>query len=290
MKKYFRAAFLYPWNLLFFIGGAALAVMSPWPDAAVPLAVGLEFAYLTGMTAIPRFRKAVDAKEAAKLRGDSGLGNIGAVTPDVQLQRLVASLPSDSLRRFLLLRQRCTEMKDIASGVMARSPNDSADAIRTPALDRLLFLFLKLLVSQAGLNRFLKSTSGPELALRLKDVQQKLAAAEASKDDRLIASLKDSVADATLRVDNYAKSQRDAQFVEVELDRIETKIQALIEMAVSRQDPDTFSTEVSAAADSMAQTETAVQQLQSLTGLADQLQDPPPILSADFGPRVLNAR
>ena len=32
---------------------------------------------------------------------------------------------------------------------------DSADSLRTPALDRLLYLFLRLLVSQNGLDRFL---------------------------------------------------------------------------------------------------------------------------------------
>ena len=55
----------------------------------------------------------------------------------------------------------------------------------------------------------------------------------------------------------------------IELDRIETKIQALIEMGVSRQDPDALSHQVTAAADSMHHTEDAVNQLQHLTGLAD---------------------
>ena len=41
----------------------------------------------------------------------------------------------------------------------------------------------------------------------------------------------------------------------IELDRIETKIQALIEMGVSRQDPDDLSHQVTAAAESMQQTE-----------------------------------
>ena len=69
-----------------------------------------------------------------------------------------------SLRRFLSLRQRCFEMRDIATGVRGawRGRDDSADSIRTPALDKLLFLFLKLLMSQAGLERFCKSTSEPE--------------------------------------------------------------------------------------------------------------------------------
>ncbi len=284
MLKYFKAAFLYPWNLLFFFGGVGLATLSPWPDALVPITFGLELAYLTGLTAIPRFRTAIDAKAASA--GRAGIdGRVASATASAQLQRMINGLPPQSLRRFLLLRQRCFEMRDIASGVMGRTStgSDSADSIRTPALDRLLFLFLRLLVSQAGLDRFLKSTSEEELSLRLKDVQDRLAAAQKEKDERVTRSLQDSLADAQLRLDNYKKSMKDAEFVSVELDRIETKIQALLEMGVSRQDPDTFSTQVTAAVDSMQQTEDAVKQLQSLSGLADQIADPPAILEADLG-------
>ncbi len=282
MLKYWRAAFLYRWNLLFFLGGAIGAVLSPWPDAALPIVGALEIAYLTGLTSMPRFRKAIDAGEASIVRNAAA----GPVNAQDSLNQMLESLPALSLRRFLLLRQRCFEMRDIASGVQGRmagnSDAQSADSIRTPALDKLLFLFLKLLMSQSGLERFLRSTSEPELATRLEAVKAKLAEAGAANDERVMRSLQDSLADAQLRLDNYQKSAKDLEFVGVELDRIETKIKALIEMGVSRQDPDVFSTQVTAAAESMQQTEDAVMNLQSLSGLADQLAEPPAILNADL--------
>jgi hypothetical protein len=175
-------------------------------------------------------------------------------------------------------------MRDIASGVRGQTArsNDSADSIRTPALDRLLFLFLKLLMSQAGLDRFLRSTTEVTLSAKVDDVRKRLTAAQESKDERMIRSLQDSLADAELRLDNYRKSRKDADFVAIELDRIETKIQALTEMGVSSQDPDTLSHQVTAAAESMQQTESTVNQLQHLTGLADQLEEPPAILDAEL--------
>ena len=42
------------------------------------------------------------------------------------------------------------------------------------------------------------------------------------------------------------------------------------------------SSQVDSAAESMRQTEKAVSELQHLTGLADELQEPPPILDADL--------
>ncbi len=292
MFNYIKNAFLYRWNLLFFLGGSAFAAISGHADALVPIVMGLELAYLTALTSMPRFRTAIDAKVA--MEGREVDVRAADVNAQDTLRRMLDGLPLSSKSRFLTLRQRCFDMRDIASGVQgkttAQARSENADSIRTPALDKLLFLFLKLLMSQAGLDRFLGSTSEPELTARLQDVQKKLTAAQAAKDDRVVRSLQDSLADAQLRLDNYQKSRKDADFVAVELDRIETKIKALIELAVSRQDPDLFSTQVTAAAESMQQTEDAVKNLQSLSGLADQLAEPPAILEADLDRVVVNGR
>ena len=109
-----------------------------------------------------------------------------------------------------------------------------------------------------------------------------LSHAQSSGDERIVRSLQDSVAMAELRLDNSERARKNAQFVSIELDRIEGKIQALAEMAVNRQDPDFLSTQVDSAAESMRQTEKAVSELQHLTGLADELQEPPPILESDL--------
>jgi hypothetical protein len=291
LREYVKHAFLYPWNMLFFVGGAALAAMSPHPDAFLPIIGGLELAYLTGLSSIPRFRTAIDAKLAAKAR--AGRASSGASSSSQQsLERILESLPAPALRRFLLLRQRCFEMRSIASGIrgQADASPDSAESIRTPALDRLLYLFLRLLVSQNGLDRFLRSTSEKDLAAKLADVRTRFEAAKTTGDERVTNSLQDSVADAELRLENYRKAAKDAEFVAIELDRIETKIQALIEMGVSRQDPDYLSHQVTAAAESMQHTEAAVDQLQHLTGLADQIEEPPAILESTIAGLVARDR
>jgi hypothetical protein len=53
-------------------------------------------------------------------------------------------------------------------------------------------------------------------------------------------------------------------------------------MAVNRQDPDFLSSQVDSAAESMQQTEKAVTELQHLTGLADELQEPPSLLDSNL--------
>jgi hypothetical protein len=175
-------------------------------------------------------------------------------------------------------------MRGIAAGVRgaAGDAGGSADEIRTPGLDRLLWLFLRLLLSRTALDRFLQSIDDHDLTTKVDDLKKSLAAAQAANDERIARSLQDSLAMAELRLDNFGRAKKNAEFVSIELDRIEGKIQALAEMAVNRQDPDFLSSQVDSAAESMRQTEKAVSELQHLTGLADQLEEPPAILETDL--------
>jgi hypothetical protein len=201
----------------------------------------------------------------------------------VSLIKMLEGLPAAARTRFQQLHTRCVEMRGIAAGVRgaAGDQTSGAEEIRTPGLDRLLWLFLRLLMSKAALDRFLQTMNAQEITSRLAELRKNLEAAKGG-DDRIVRSLQDSIANGELRLDNYTRAQKNAEFVSVELDRIEGKIQALAEMAVNRQDPDFLSSQVDSAADSMRQTEKAVIELQHLTGLADQLEEPPSILEADL--------
>jgi hypothetical protein len=53
-------------------------------------------------------------------------------------------------------------------------------------------------------------------------------------------------------------------------------------MSVSRQDPNFLSSQVDSVAESMRQTEKAISELQHITGLTDELEEPPAILEADL--------
>jgi hypothetical protein len=282
MSDYLKEAFLFRWNLLLFLGSTAAAALTPFPSVLLPLVGAGELAFLAGLLSMPRFRAAIDAKMHA---GRTGGGETVAAAPSTaSLTTMLGGLPADARGRFQQLHGRCLERRGIAAGVRgaAGDAGGGAEEIRTPGLDRLLWLFLRLLSSKAALDRFLQTMNEQEISARLADVRKSLAAAQAGGDERVVKSLQDSVAMGELRLDNYLRAKKNAEFVTLELDRIEGKIQALAEMAVNRQDPDFLSSQVDSAADSMRQTEKAVSELQHLTGLADQLQDPPAILETDL--------
>lgn len=286
LGRYLKEAFLYRWNMLLFLGGAAASFLSPWPDVLVLLVAAIELTYLAGLLSIPKFRAAIDAQihQQAKDRIASAAGK---TQPARSVAEIVTSLPEQARRRFEQLHSRCLEMRSIAHGVRGKTAGSggSVDEIRRPALDRLLWVFLRLLLSQNALNRFLETTHEEGIRHQLEELRKSLATAQADEsgpDERIIRSLQDSVAVNEMRLDNYRKATKNAEFVTIELDRIEGKIQALTEMSVNRQDPDFLSSQVDSVAESMRQTEKAIGELQHITGLTDELEEPPAILEADL--------
>jgi hypothetical protein len=283
--RYLKEAFLYRWNLLFLGGAAAAAAISPAPDIALPLVAAAEVTYLAGLATLPRFQAAIDAKARAEARIAAGGGASPAETGDARtrLMEVLRGLGDERRNRFLRIRARCVEMQRLANAVRGDTRDDSGAAaeLRTPALDRLLWVFLRLLLSEQALERFLRAADGEQLKKNLADLQARQQAAQAKQDERILRSLTDSIATAELRVDNYEKARSNAEFIAVELDRIENKIQALTEMAISHQDPDAISAQVDAVAEGMSQTEDTIRQLQAITGMSSTEETTPNILSFD---------
>ena len=280
IPEYVKRAFLYKWNVLLFLGGAVAAVLTPWPDAMLPLVGAAEMLYLGSMVASSKFRDAIDAQMHKQAREAQ---TAPAAEAPRSVQEILALLPPDSRKRFEQAKARCIEMRAIASGVRGRAsaaPELGQD-LNTSALDRLLWVFLRLLVSQDSLRRFLDRTNGDEIRARIAETNAKLEKTTGG-DERIIRSLQDSTAAQELRLQNYERSQNNYEYVRVELDRIEAKIQVLAESSVNRQDPDFLSSQIDSVAESMQSTEKAISELQHITGLVDEMQDPPAILESDL--------
>lgn len=272
---YVKKAFTWRWNLLVFGGGVVAALLSGAPDVALPLVAAAELVYLGGLTAAPKFRAAVEAELHAHKAPEQD-----AQRAQQSLGQLLAGLAPGRRDRFQRLLTRCLDMKRIAAGVRGHSGEAGREVVATPALDRMLWAFARLLWSQQALERFLKSTDHESIKERIAEIEQKIAALRAGgtaqadgstklapEDEKILRSLVDSLATAELRSDNVQKAQRNAEFVDVELDRIEGKIQALVEMSVGHEDADAFGTQVDSVAESIAHTEEAIREMRSITGL-----------------------
>jgi hypothetical protein len=290
--RYLKEAFLFRWNLLVFGGAAVAGVISGHPDIAIPLVAAGELTFLAGLTSLPRFQGAIDAKVRAEQRGAASgpVSDTPAATQSARdrIREVLGSLTDDRRVRFLKLRSRCVEMSRIANAVRGETSDASgaSQELRQPALDRLLWVYLKLLLSDQAIGRFLQTADAATIQHTLDDLKTKIDArtklvAEADRpNDRILRSLADSLATAQLRMENVGKSKGNAEFVSAELDRLENKIQAVTEMAVSHTDPDEMSSRIDAIAEGITQTEQTIRDLQNLTGVANDAETPS-ILAAD---------
>jgi hypothetical protein len=292
--RYLKEAFLFRWNLLLLGGAGVAAVLVGHPDVALPLVAAAEVTYLAGLATLPRFQSAIDAKVRAEERGlgPAQLGTQSAAAATSGKERILEvlkSLAEERRGRFLRLRARCVEMSRIANAVRGETADASGASteLRQPALDRLLWVFLKLLLSDQAIARFLQAADVTQIQHTIDDLTERIKKREATvpeveRDaDRILRSLHDSLATAQLRRENFTKAQSNAEFVAAELDRLENKIQAVTEMAVSHSDPDEMSSRIDAIAEGISQTEQTIRELQNITGMTA-ADEAPSILDVDI--------
>jgi conjugal transfer/entry exclusion protein len=79
--------------------------------------------------------------------------------------------------------------------------------------------------------------------------------------------LEDNLQTSRDRLTNLRKARENLELVQLEINRLENKIQSLSELAVNRQDPDFISGQVDQVTSSMLQTERTMNELRFATGL-----------------------
>jgi hypothetical protein len=221
----------------------------------------------------------VNAQESKEAREQS------TTTAEQAAQRILDSLPVPLARRFEALRAQCRELQQISNEI--RDP----DRLGTPApleemqlagLDRLLWIYLRLLYTRHCLERFLQQTTENEIRRNIQSLEDRLQALPPAADDpqrqRVRKSLEDNLETSRARLANYHKARDNSELVKLEIDRLENKIRSLSEMAVNRQEPGYISGQVDQVAASLTQTERTMTELRFLTGMEAVEQEAPELL------------
>ncbi|NLS91706.1 MAG: hypothetical protein GXX96_05945 [Planctomycetaceae bacterium] len=276
MTKYLKVAFLNHWNLLAFLGGLGFALISGRADVALPLVLAAEAGYVGLLGTHPKFQKYVDAQEAKEAR------TLGEESMQRALRHITRSLPRETLERFETLRNRCHELRQIALELKHPGKERSEwplEDFQLAGLDRLLWIYLRLLYTQFALKRFLSKTSEQAIRGDIEKLEGRIANLEGKQEglrsDRIRRTIEDNLATSRARLENWEKARDNHQLVELEIDRLENKIRSLSEMAVNRQEPEFISSQVDQVASSMMETERTMNELQFATGL-DRLDEQSP--------------
>lgn len=279
MLKYLKTAFLNRWNLLFFLGGTALAFLSGQPDVLLPVVVAAELGYVGLLGSHPKFQAYVDAQAAKSVRSEAELSNQRTV------EYVLKTLPREQLQRFQTLRAQCLELRQLSldlkrPGMIAADM--PLDQFQVSGLDRLLWVHLRLLYTQYALAKFLERTRAEQIQKTIDKLQKQLADLPTDNSDpgrdRVRAALQDNLETNRQRLANWNKANENYQLIELELDRLENKIRSLSEMAINRQDPEFITSEVDHVASSLLDTERTMNELQFVTGLRPEESEAPSLL------------
>lgn len=267
---YIAAAFKNQWNLLFLVGGAIAGAMSGHADVVLPLLGAAELTYLGLIGTNPRFHRAIDARQGA---AESAAESQGA---KARFDELYRGLDARYRAKFDELRQRCIVLADLAGRKESGDKEidlgvgDVAQA-QLAGVNKLLWVYLKLLHTKGTLERFFQSIDPSEMDRLEKDAKRRLEELPKEPGDPMAEkkrkSLEDTLQTVAERRANIKKARDNHEFVSLELDRIAAKLNGLSELAVNRQDPGLLTHDVDDVARSVQATEEAMGELQSFTGL-----------------------
>lgn len=278
LGKYIKQAFLNHWNLLVVGAGTVFAFLSGQPDVVLPILAAGELVYLGGLATHPKYQKAIDAQEAKEKRAASSVKAAEA------LERITRQLPRESLERYETLRRRAQELRQIAfdlrpAGRRGKMPFED---LQLQGLDRLLWIYLRLLYTEWSLSRFFERTSEQAIRRDIQRLETRLAGFQAEEENprrqKARKTVEDNLATSRARLENLQKARENHELVQLEIDRLENKIRSLSELAVNRQEPDFISSQVDSVAESMLETERTMNDLQFATGLVEMDEDVPELV------------
>ncbi len=280
LGKYLKRAFTYHWNLLALGAGTVFALLSGQPDVVLPVVAAVEIAYLGLLATNERFQKAIEAEEAKEKRATT------AVSTEEAFRKITRALPPESLRRYEALRTRVRDLRQIGQdlrrpgGTSGRVPFDN---LQVQGLDRLLWIFLRLLYTEWSLRRFLDRTSEDRIRADIEVLERRL---EETPEDptnprrqKAREAIEDTLQTSRSRLENLLKAHENYELVQLEIDRLDNKIRSLSEMVVNREEPEFISDQVDSVASSMIETERTMDELRFATGLLESDEAVPELLN-----------
>lgn len=254
LRAKLKRAFRWHWHLLGFAAATGAALLSGDPGMWLPVVAAGEVAYMGMLGLNPRFQAILKLENRRREA-------VGAVDPALRFQQLMSFLSPADVNRFQVLHQRCSELLDLRRRMDSREGESGADHFRGESLDRMLWLFLKLLHQRSGLERFLGATHRPAIEAELHTAEDQLnASRERDKaaglpESRLTSSISERMATIRERLENYRKAAESLELVSAEIDKTEQQITHLCEVGMTMRDSAGLSVQIDSISESLQSSE-----------------------------------
>lgn len=273
--KYVRKAFARPLNLAAVAVGVGITAITGQWEIGLPLVIALDAAWLGFAANNPRFQQFVDIQEHKLVKADD------ALEAQRRMRMMRASLPRTLQRRFERLKEQCDavrattkQYRDAHRSVLPSLNDDDQEG-----LDRLMWLYLKLIYAEHSLNRYFDSTSIDLIEREIHKTQSRLnteQAKPAQQQARIIETLQASLKSSEERRAAFESAKGSYELVLLEQKQLENKISAMQDVGIHRGDEATLSADVDSVADSIHESEKALSGLEFVTGFSTFDNEPVP--------------
>ncbi|MCW8130341.1 MAG: hypothetical protein KIS92_08340 [Planctomycetota bacterium] len=232
------------------------------------LGAGLELGYLYMLAFNPRFRKVIDA----------GVNSQTEQQVQNRTYQLLAPLPLEDRRRYETLTARCKTILD--QQTRGNAPKEAVDAQRE-GLERLLWIYLKLLITRGSIQRIVdqdeKEGEGTrDLEFRVANLQKLLSEPNVAED--LKKSLTSQVEILKQRLETRAAARQKFSYLEAELIRIQEQVELIREQSALSANPETVSQRIDQVTATLGGTNQWIKEQQQMYGqVEDILVESPPI-------------
>jgi hypothetical protein len=248
-----KRSFTWHWHLLGLGGAVAAAVISGAPLLWLPFLAAAELAYLGFLGLNPRFLNV--------LKATANVPPALPTNPKQRFEQLMGFLSARDAERFETLRRRCAELINLRRNMSIKEGAPGVDSLRAESLDRMLWLFLKLLHQRSGLERFLGSTQREDIEAELHSAEEQLATAQARDkasslpESRLAASIRERITTIRERLDNHRQATESLELAAAEIDKTEQQITHLCEVGMTMSDSAGLSVQIDTISQSLQSSE-----------------------------------
>ena len=252
-----------PVNKLLLFAAAVLGFVNPgfWF-----LGIAGEVLYLSMMASNKNYQKVVQG---------SMLGDQKVMWNEKQA-RILKGLDGPSHQRYDRLVENCSGILKI-TGSDTSDPDSAEKDLRISGLNRLIWMFLKLLSSRLSVNAIIARTKEEELEREIRELSEKVTAEPDSSP--LQRSLKGTLDIQERRMENLRKAKESIKVIEAELDRIEKQVTLLKEEASVNSDPELVSVRLDGVMDSLSGTNRWMSEQSEIFGFLEESTMPDELLS-----------
>lgn len=231
--------------------------------------LGLELGYLWMLSSNPRFQRLAAASQRLETRQQW----------QAKVEAAVRQLSAEDQQRYRLLEGRCRALLEQQQQI--NTPPQGLQA-QGEGLGRLLWVYLRLLMTRQAINRVIRGTGASEESAGLEQRIGKLQARlnEPLTDD-LRRSLTGQIEILQQRLERRREAKEKLAFLDAELTRIQEQVELVREQVVLSTDSETLSQRIDQVTTTLGSTAQWISDQQKLYGAVEDLMSEPPALKID---------